>query len=334
MKNFGLIMESWRGFKKTLSERTRKSEELGADFSQFRRRVELSKDKVWIFFDTETTGLKPEKDYNQVTQLAAIAVDTKNFQEGTEPEVIGEINIKINLSERTRGFMDWEKRKQAERAAAGEESKFKTIPQIFSMTGYGVPRNPRKRMRKGVPAEFKFHSMEEALTKFNEFMDKYPQRVLVAQNAPFDVAYLNEMYQRANMPVPDDAVLDTVSIFKKFLLPALKLFGEQSAQGTELAQGDARILKSLSATNKAGNPYYTVSLGKLIDAFNIENKGWHDALADVQMLMRVLRAVIIFLDSRPDLTALPAGNPDEKPAYGSSKPSDVPVTPQTPTENT
>lgn len=322
--NFGLIMENWRGFKQVLSERTRTSEELGADFSQFRSRVEKSKDKVWIFFDTETTGLKPEKDYNQVTQLAAIAVDTKNFQEGTEPEVIGQINVKINLSDRTLGFMDWEKRKQAERAAAGEESKFKTIPQIFSMTGYGVPRNPRKRMRKGVPPEFRFHSMEEALTKFNEFCEQYPQRVMVAQNAPFDVGYLNHMYERAGLPVPQDAVLDTVAIFKKFLLPALKLFGQQKEQGVDLPESDLRILNSLSAINKAGNPYYTVSLGKLIDAFNIENKGWHDALADVQMLMRVLRAVIIFLDTREDLNKLPPEDPDARPPR-SIKPSDAPV---------
>jgi len=324
MKNFGLIMENWRGFKKVLNERTMTKDELGGSFEEFRANVEDSRNKIWIFFDTETTGLKPEKEYNQITQLAAIAVDTKGFDENQEPQIVGQINIKINLADRTRGFMDWEKKKQAERAAAGEKSSFMTIPQIFSMTGYGVPKNPRTREKKGIAPEFRFHSMEEALTKFNEFVEQYPDRVLVAQNAPFDVGYLNEMHQRYGIPVLNDAVLDTVPVFKMFITPALKQFKADEEQGNTLSDQDKRILTKLTAINKAGAPYFTVSLGKLIDAFDVVNKGWHDALADVNMLMLVLKAVINYLDSRNELTALPPADPNERPPR-STKPSDVPV---------
>lgn len=324
MKNFGLIMESWRGFKKVVNERTMTRDEIGGSFPEFRNNVESARNKTWIFFDTETTGLKPEKDYNQITQLAAIAVDPKGFEEGQEPQIIGQINIKINLSDRTKGFMGWEKKKQAERAAAGEKSPFMTVPQIFSMTGYGVSQDPKKRTRKGIAPEFRFHSMEEALTKFNEFVEQYPDRILVAQNAPFDVGYLNEMHQRYGIPVLDDAVLDTVPVFKMFITPALKQFKADEEQGKNLSEKDKRLLTKLSAVNKTGAPYFTVSLGKLIDAFDVVNKGWHDALADVNMLMLVLKAVINYLDSRSDITALTPADPNERPTR-TSKPSDIPV---------
>ena len=40
MKNFGLIMESWRGFKKVLNERTMSRDEIGGSFPEFRNNVE------------------------------------------------------------------------------------------------------------------------------------------------------------------------------------------------------------------------------------------------------------------------------------------------------
>lgn len=304
MKNFKLLMESWRGYtKKSLSERVETN--YGESYEGLRDIIELSKDKVWIFFDTETTGIKAEADYNQITQIAAIAVDVKGFEKGTEPVIIGKFNEKIALEQRTKGFIDWEKRKQAERAATGEDSKFKTIPQIFAMTGYGEPKNPRKRLAKGLTgAPREYGSMEEVMQNFVAFCDQFPNRVLVAQNAPFDVSYVNNMFTRIGLEPPADVVMDTVKIFQKFLAPTVKKIKGRVEIGEEVTPEDKAILDALTAQSATRGSYVTVSLGKLINAFKVENEGWHDALADVVMLMKVLRAVLHWLDDNEDVKSV------------------------------
>ena len=115
----------------------------------------------------------------------------------------------------------------------------------------------------------------------------------------------------------NDIVVDTVKIFRKFLTPALKQFQNDIGAGKELDPEDARILKAL--TTPQGK--LTVSLGRLIKAYKVENRGWHDALADVHMLMLCLKAIINYLDTRQDLKSLP---PDAAVYSKSGKPSDIP----------
>ena len=52
--------------------------------------------KVWIFFDTETTNLETGA-YDQITQIAALAMDPKGFAENAEPQELGRFNKKLNL---------------------------------------------------------------------------------------------------------------------------------------------------------------------------------------------------------------------------------------------
>jgi DNA polymerase III epsilon subunit-like protein len=373
------LFENWRKFQTVLQEETMQSSEYGNSFMELRQKIAEARDATWIFFDTETTGLKPEKDYAQITQIAAIAVDVKNFDE--RPVVLGTFDDRIELGERTKGMMAWEKRKEPEFAAqkaakikaareAGVEvpispeaeeelgpgvSKvvrvkrpseyefYRPIKANLKMTGYAIPQNPRKRKQKAyldfiknakkegqpVPSFEDFETPEmpeyskpdEIVFKFTEFLDQYPNRILVAQNAPFDVNYVNELYRRVGKEEPDDIVVDTVPIFRKFLTPALEMFKAKSDAGEQLSPQDARILKHLTTVKKK----FTVSLGKIIKAFDIKNEGWHNALADVKMLCSVLGEVINFLDNRPELASLPprketrrkpgtSGNPDEKPS--------------------
>lgn len=411
------LFENWRKFQTVLQEETMQSSEYGNSFMELRQKIAEARDATWIFFDTETTGLKPEKDYAQITQIAAIAVDVKNFDE--RPVVLGTFDDRIELGERTKGMMAWEKRKEPEFAAqkaakikaareAGVEvpispeaqdvlgtgvSKvvrvkrpseyefYRPIRKNLAMTGFALPKDERKRKQeeylehvkmlkkegqripsfeefldfirktreegKPIPSfqefldsinstkgqslpsfeEFEASSLptyskpDEIVFKFTEFLDQYPNRILVAQNAPFDVNYVNELYRRVGKEEPDDIVVDTVPIFRKFLTPALEMFKAKSDAGEQLSPQDARILKHLTTVKKK----FTVSLGKIIKAFDIKNEGWHNALADVKMLCSVLGEVINFLDNRPELASLPprketrkksgtSGNPDEKPS--------------------
>ncbi len=73
--NFGLIMESWRGFKNVLNERTIPEKDYPRTFQELQSAYKEFEGKTLIFFDTETTGLEMEKKFSAITQLAAIKVD-------------------------------------------------------------------------------------------------------------------------------------------------------------------------------------------------------------------------------------------------------------------
>ena len=47
--------------------------------------------KTLIYFDTETMGLTPKKDYLQLTEIAAVAYDGSTFKE------VDKIDYKVNL---------------------------------------------------------------------------------------------------------------------------------------------------------------------------------------------------------------------------------------------
>ncbi len=67
-----LLMENWRA---KLAERNMPNEFYKKKtFEEFKQ--DLSNlGNIWIFFDTETTGLDPRKKEVQVTQVAAVAYD-------------------------------------------------------------------------------------------------------------------------------------------------------------------------------------------------------------------------------------------------------------------
>ena len=84
MKKFDLIMENWRGFKSLLNEKGTKPHQYPETFEKLRQEVaeEAQANKLYIFLDTETTGLDPQKRYSQITQIAAIKVNPHGFRLG------------------------------------------------------------------------------------------------------------------------------------------------------------------------------------------------------------------------------------------------------------
>lgn len=367
--NFGLIMESWRGYKKTINEIRGVESFYGANYEEFRNVYDQIKNNTFIFFDTETTGLGPAKKYNQITQIAAIAVTPG--QEGYKS-----FNVKIHLTEDTEGFMNWQQRK----VDKGETFPF-THRQAFSLTSYGEPTTPRKALRKrarqmtqkiektkqdieargyakeeeeqvissrliGALSEpTEVLTLPEALTKFNEFVEQYSQRTLIAQNAPFDVDYFIQAYVRADVPMLEDIAVDTVQIFNRFFKPVLQILKNKKEAGEQLDPADETILDALTKTymrtdKKTGDQVevksLTVSLGPLAKAFGVVAEGWHDALADVTMLKQILDKVIEYLDGNKEVVmSLPQVQKQENPELGPPipghlskrkpvKPSDLP----------
>ena len=326
------LLENWRTFKKVLTEDT--ETRYGENYSELRKLIDDASHRTWIFFDTETTGLGAEKRYNQITQIAAIAVEPNGFKEGAEPKIVGKINVRMNLVDDAKGFIKWQAKKTAEEGGSNGRP---TVPDIFKMTGYGLKRNPYKRQKKEmakhgssyadtpIDKSKKFHRMNSGMQQFVDFLDQFDSRVIVAQNAPFDVGYVNEMFKRVGKPAPDDLVVDTVQIFKKYITPLVKKMKEKKERGEQLSPSDHHILKSLTKVNKTGKEMLTVSLGNLIGAFNVENSGWHDAENDVFMLMRVLKNVLIYLDKQQEQGQIKGFEQDPQLALDLDKPSDIPL---------
>jgi DNA polymerase III epsilon subunit-like protein len=370
------LFENWRSYQeKPITESVMDYEEYGSNFEEFLNLLKEMSNKTWIFFDTETTGLSPDKPHSQITQVAAIAVDPKGFAADQEPEILDKLDARLNLANKTKDFMDWEQRKSpdferekkakiAASRSAGVDvpvsdelksqigvtgvrrikppdkySLYRPISANLAMTGYGSSPNPEKRRRKeflnqvGANPDLKladvdapkitYYTGPRGMSLFKEFLDKYPDRIMVAQNAPFDDRFISAMNKRVGVETNSDKIFDTVSVFRKFLVPALKNFQERVKSGQELPPGDMAILKSLTSPSTGK---LTVSLGKLIKAFDIKNKGWHNALADVLMLLDALKAVVNFIDSRSELRSLKP-EPKAKPRAPRIAKSDIPPKP-------
>jgi DNA polymerase III epsilon subunit-like protein len=332
--NFGLIMENWRGYKNKLNEIRGVHSYYGATYEEFRSAYDEIKNNTFIFFDTETTGLGSAKRYNQITQIAAVAVTpgTEGYQS---------FNVKIHLEEDTEGFIDWQQKKVEQ----GQEFPF-THKQAFKLTSYGEPSTQRRRLRKAarqlgkkieqsgdksrligaLPEPTKFMSLKEALEEFNKFVNKFPERTLIAQNAPFDVDYFIQAYVRADVPSLPDIAVDTVQIFNRFFKPILQVLKSKKEAGEQLEPADEKMLNALTKSytridKKTGEEKQvhslTVSLGPLANAFGVQATGWHDALADVTMLHEILNKVIEYLDGNKEVVmALPAVQKQENPELG------------------
>jgi len=372
--NFGLIMESWRGYKKSINEITGVHSFYGRTYEEFRAAYDEIARNTFIFFDTETTGLGParmykNKEVNQITQIAAIAINPG--QEGYES-----FNVKITLTPDT----EWYKKDQEQAIKRGVQFPF-THKQAFSLTGYGQPSTARKALRKrareitgkiekaeqsaeerglateeeaqtissrligALPQPTEVISLEEALTRFNEFVNQFPQRTLIAQNAPFDVDYFIQAYVRTGVDRLPDMAVDTVQIFNRFFKPILQILKTKKESGEQLDPADEKMLNALTKTymrtdKKTGKQVevksLTVSLGPLAEAFGVVAEGWHDALSDVTMLHEILNKVLQYLDGNKDVVmALPTVEREENTELGPPvpghlskkkpvKPSDLP----------
>lgn len=142
----------------------------------------------------------------------------------------------------------------------------------------------------------------QALRNFAEFCT--PQEgeevLLIAQNTPFDVEYINIAFRREGIPVPDDEAIDTVVIFRQYLTPVVIDLRNKLQNGeipeNQVAQVQQIINELVKVYEGTGRVSSTVSLGPITKAFGVEDEGWHNALSDVIMLAKVMKKILNFLD--------------------------------------
>jgi DNA polymerase III epsilon subunit-like protein len=271
------ILTEWRKF---VNERVKLGEFYPQEFDQFISLVKEHENDIWVFFDTETTGLKYKEEQVQVTQIACAAYDVKDMTEGVEPKLLETFNKKIKLSPETLKYME----AQDEHIKGGGSVEGLSMRDILKMNQY-------------FDESEEFLEIADVIKDFNEFLKSMESKsgsgkiVLIAQNSPFDVGVINMAYERLGLESPDYELWDTKAPLDLYFMPIINKIKEDP----DASEEDKEIVDALTKVNKFGRPYISSSLGVVTAAFKLKDKGWHNALADVQMTIDMLFAVINFI---------------------------------------
>ena len=263
-----LLLENWRKY--VLKEAyILDSDFFDASIEQLFEKLKDFGDNTWIFFDTETTGFKPETA--QLTEIGAIAAHPNNWQFDEVEAEEGLFYDKIKLNPETLAGFE-----------ASDDPKAK-YP--LELTRYGMPSDEyREKYPKGMPNE------EDIIRQFVSYLESQPNPVLVAQNAEFDVNFVQTRADLYNIPVNmrEYPIFDTMMLIKLWHNSLIKTLADE---GNEQAQ---IILQALTMTGKFGE-YTSSSMGPVSKAYEISTDDWHNALADVKMMMGMTRAIFIAL---------------------------------------
>ena len=269
-----LILENWRQF--VLKEAYILDEDFfEASIQQLFDKLKDFGDNTWIFFDTETTGFKPESA--QLTEIGAISAKPDNWQFTEVEAEQGIFYDKIKLNPET--------------LAGFEASEDPNVKYPLELTRYGMPSDEyREKYPKGMPSE------EDILRQFVSYLESQPNPVLVAQNAEFDVNFIQKRADLYNIPVDMRAypIFDTMLLIKLWHNSLIKTLADN---GDERAQ---TILQALTMTGKFGD-YVSASMGPVSKAYEISTDDWHNALADVKMMMGMTKAIFMALQASSDV---------------------------------
>ena len=269
-----LLLENWRQY--LLSESYILDDDFfDASIQQLFDKLKDFGDNTWIFFDTETTGFKPETA--QLTEIGAISAKPDNWQFVEVEAKQGIFYDKIKLNPET--------------LAGFEASDDPDVKYPLELTRYGMPSDEyREKYPKGMPSE------EDILKQFVSYLESQQDPVLVAQNARFDVDFIQKRADLYNIPVNMHAypIFDTMMLIKLWHNPLVKTLADD---GDERAQ---TILQALTMTGKFGD-YVSASMGPVSKAYEISTDDWHNALADVKMMMGMTKAIFMALQESSDV---------------------------------
>jgi DNA polymerase III epsilon subunit-like protein len=269
-----LLLENWRRY--VLKEAYILDDDFfDASIEQLFAKLKAFGDNTWVFFDTETTGFEPKTA--QLTEIAAVAAYPNNWQFDEVEAEKGLFYDKIKLTPETlAGF----------KASDDPKAKFP-----LELTRYGIPSDEyREKYPKGMPDEV------DVIKEFLTYIETQPSPVLVAQNAEFDINFIQT---RANFydlgaNLRNYPIFDTMMLIKLWHNSLIKTLADQ---GDERAQ---IILQALTMTGKFGD-YVTASMGPVSKAYEISTDEWHNALADVKMMMEMTKVIFMALQAASDV---------------------------------
>ena len=220
--------------------------------------LEDRSDRYFIAVDTETTGLEgPYKE--QLTQLAAILYrfDFQNLKFTK----VGTFNEKISLNPETFTRM--------------EDPKSR-IKDVFKMTRYEINQETYK-------------NEQEALNLLFDFINGYPDAILMIQYATFDMPFINIRNKISKLK---NEIFDTKDFYAYFLLPTLQKLSETDPEAQ-------KILTVIGTSSSGKVP--TASLPKVASGLQIPNEGAHDALFDCMYMIQTLEKALEIISSNLDI---------------------------------
>jgi len=286
-----LLLENWRKY--LLKEAYILDEDFfEASIETLFQKLKTFGNHSWIFFDTETTGFDPNE--GQLTEIAAIVAYPNNWQ---FDEVEAERGIFYDKIRLTPGTLERFK----EPPEAEEDPKFP-----LKLTRYGMPKGEyEEKYPKGMPEEI------DVIKEFYSFVESQENPILVAQNAQFDIDFVQTRgnFYELRKDITRYPIFDTQMLLKLWHNPLIKTLADQ---GDERA---LRILQALTVEGKFGE-YASVSMGIVSKAYEINTDEWHNALADVRMMMKMTKEIFMTLQQSPetDVTGY-----QQKAAYGVRK---------------
>ncbi len=285
----------------------------GKTIPEILEHIKQFKGKTLIFFDTETTGLEPNRPYEQVTQIAAMAINGDDwtlldkFEEKAtlnpntqkilnDPSIkafvakLKEPNVKVtsdnkelspeiqSLIRNIKDPISREYMKDYVRWLKKYKKHPTALEDILGMTRYSSGKPESERV-----------SEKEMLKNFEKFVEKHGDNVvMIAHNASFDIKTI-EARRLANGfgRMPKHTVFDNLQFVRFFLIPLIVTLNDQE------------FLTQIMTKSKV-QPYSS-SLGKVAQAMKINPSGWHDALADVDMMIQVMKRLIELLEENENV---------------------------------
>jgi len=258
--------------------------------------IDNLENKTLIFFDTETTGFSPKTE--QLTEIAALACEFNNF------------NVLDKFYEKVKLLPNIEKRMKP---GTSEYENWKSRIKISER--FQDPRDVLKMTRFGeTPGTRSYYDEKSLLENFSNFVNSYDKPILIAHNAPFDMKMVNTRMKLYGLKPLNVSVLDTNKILKLFFLPMLKVLKKG---GNQLAGDflnkllvpvigiDGPVIEpeldwktKQPRLNPDGTPkmkqkkYYSTSMGVVAPAFNINIDEWHNALADIKLMIGMFNKTI------------------------------------------
>jgi DNA polymerase III epsilon subunit-like protein len=228
-------------------------------------------DNTWIFFDTETTGFKPSSA--QLTEIGAVSAYPDNWQFTEVEAEQGIFYDKIRLTPEVLAYY--------KDAPEGEDDPKYPL----KLTRYGMSSDEyREKYPGGMPEEI------DVIKQFISYIKNQNNPILVAQNAEFDINFVQTRaeFYGFNVNLRDYPIFDTMILIKLWHNPLIKTLAQE---GDERAQ---RILKALTVQGKFGE-YTSASMGPVSAAYEVNTDEWHNAIADVKMMMGMTKEIFMTL---------------------------------------
>jgi DNA polymerase III alpha subunit (gram-positive type) len=301
--------------------------------------IDSFKGKTLVFFDTETTGLNPDRIYEQVTQIGAIAVngdtwseietfDQKaklgaNVQKVMNDPAVKDFIAKIKDPKFQVAITKIEKEKTPDGKEKDVKKKYLTQQSVDLIQKIKDPvsrefvkdyvRNVKKygkhptpiedilgftKYSSGKPEEERV-SEKDLLINFEEFVKKFgPNVIMLSHNAGFDMKVIEGRRQRNELPpMKKNKVFDTLRFVQYFLIPLKVALGDKEF----LSKIQVKWKDKTTGKEKEIKDSYYAKLGIIAKTMSVDPKNWHDALADVGMMLQILPKIVKMLEANKDI---------------------------------